>query len=378
MKTVTIPVKTTKIDLDLDVQARLEQLGRFRAEYAAMDADLDRLAAAIDPEKRVDRQKGAQIDDYRLRNRIMLIQEPIELSSEAMDAVGYGALRRHLIAQFAGLTPEEQMLWLHNFLFIMTPDLWRLLDKIALVMGDFALGQQRNFMLGGKSGMGKTTFLNFLWSLYRPRVDADRNIVPIVKADAPDSTNSPKALPTRMLMEYGSGCSSGDTVDDLRAKLKTFRGKCRTIMYIGDEIENITNPRLKEQFVDLSNALCGSPIILASPHPQRFLESASDALKGRFNDIFELTECKGDDLKGLLNYINLLLPFTEDSNLDDDRMVQVVQQRTKGRFRYIMRLIELACVRVIKSKDLTHITPELLETVWDEVESKVALPDYYG
>src|SRR5690349_1945904 len=36
--------------------------------------------------------------------------------------ITYPVLRQHLVEQFVRLTPEERLLWLNNFLFIMTPD----------------------------------------------------------------------------------------------------------------------------------------------------------------------------------------------------------------------------------------------------------------
>jgi len=59
-------------------------------------------------------------------------------------AVGNPALRQQLVAQFAGLSQAERLLWLNNFLFIVTPDLRQLNDKIAQVRAYRSLGQHRN------------------------------------------------------------------------------------------------------------------------------------------------------------------------------------------------------------------------------------------
>src|SRR5690606_6213334 len=129
------------------------------------------------------------------------VREPLEVSPALVGEVGYESLRQALCSQFARLTKAERLLWLNNFLFIMTPDLRRLNDKIAKVRAYRSFGQQRNFLLGGPSGMGKSTYLDWFAFHHIPQVEATRNHVPIIKIDAPVSNKSPKPLFQRMILE---------------------------------------------------------------------------------------------------------------------------------------------------------------------------------
>jgi hypothetical protein len=99
-----------------------------------------------------------------------------------------------LVKQFVTLRREERVLWLQNLLFVLTPDLRQLLEKIDAIRAYRSLGQQRNFLLGGHSGMGKTTFLDWLTSQKHQQVEAERTRVRIVKIDAPVSNHTPKPL----------------------------------------------------------------------------------------------------------------------------------------------------------------------------------------
>ena len=53
-----------------------------------------------------------------------------------------------------------------------------------------SLGQARCLLLGGVSGTGKSSVLNWYASQARPTVQATRNHVPVVKIDAPVSNRT--------------------------------------------------------------------------------------------------------------------------------------------------------------------------------------------
>jgi len=141
-------------------------------------------------------------------------------------AVGYPALRQQLVAQFAGLSQAERLLWLNNFLFIVTPDLRQLNDKIAQVRAYRSLGQQRNFLLGGASGMGKTTYMDWLALHEWPSVEAEHNHVPIIKIDASVSNHTPKPLFQRILLECGAVYAASDNEEVLLMKLVLYFQGC--------------------------------------------------------------------------------------------------------------------------------------------------------
>ncbi len=115
----------------LDVKTRLTQLATWREQYDTLDQQLATRAAALDPSKRQDIQKGAQIATMRRRLRLQLVAEPLALPTEALHREGYATLRASLAQQFAELSRDERRQWLVNLLFLMTPALHQLDRKIA-------------------------------------------------------------------------------------------------------------------------------------------------------------------------------------------------------------------------------------------------------
>src|SRR5690606_14128157 len=133
MTTTTISVPTIAINHALDVSQRLSQLRHWQQEWQKQDALLNQRLEQIDPNKHIEIQRGEQVIRLQQRLRLSLVREPLEVSPALVGEVGYESLRQALCSQFARLTKAERLLWLNNFLFIMTPDLRRLNDKIAKV-----------------------------------------------------------------------------------------------------------------------------------------------------------------------------------------------------------------------------------------------------
>ena len=212
-----------------------------------------------------------------------------------------------------GLSKKDKLLWLDNFIFLMTPDLWELHEKVKYVLGFQSLGQQRNFLLGGLSGMGKTTYLNWLAALHLPVVEESRNYVPVIKVDAPVSNKTPRALLQRMILECGLTYLQGDTEEDLNQKLYLYFQQCGVELILIDEVEHISHPDMRRRVLDLSNRL-RVPIICASCNPTTWV-MGDDEVAGRWNDYFELPQYTGERLSSLLASIELLLPFTQPSHL---------------------------------------------------------------
>ena len=148
-------------------------------------------------------QKGMQITNKRKRSELTLISSPLEINVSVIVKTGYVPLRTALVRQFATLTQEECLIWLQNFLFIVTPDLRHLISKITNICDYQSLGQQRNFLPGGPSGTGKTTLLNWLTALNAAVIDTDRTITRIIKVDAPTRKSSSKVLLERMILDCG-------------------------------------------------------------------------------------------------------------------------------------------------------------------------------
>ena len=145
-----------------------------------------------------------------------LSKTPLTVPESVLKKLGVRLVREQFAQQFVSLTREERLLWLNSFLFFMTADLRQLDDKIAKVRSFRSLGQARNFLLGGESGMGKTTYLDWLMYHHQPVVEQERNRVPIIGIQAPVSNQTARPLLWRLLLECGHTSLGGDNEEILR------------------------------------------------------------------------------------------------------------------------------------------------------------------
>ena len=371
-------IVTAIVDEKFNVCQRLEQLSKWKDEWLCEDERLRARVRLLSPNKRIDIQRGDQIGIFRKRLKMRLIREPLEITTEPKD--GFKGIRQNLVGQFICLPKKERLLWLDNFIFIMTPDLWELHEKVKDVLEFQTLGQQRNFLLGAPSGMGKSTYLNWLSALHLPVDEGSRNYVPIIKVDAPVSNKTPRALLQRLILECGLTYLQGDTEEDLIQKLGLYFQQCGVELIIIDEVEHILHPEMRRRVLDLSNRTQGVPIICASCKPTNWV-MGDEEVAGRWNDFFELPPYRGERLSRLLASIELLLPFTQPSNLalpelegelrKVDGPAKFIELMTGGILRDIMILIRDASRRAIE-RDLPCLTPELLEKTWKRIQRKRA------
>ena len=369
-------IVTSIVDEKFDVRQHLEQLCEWREEWLCEDERLKARLRQLDRNKRMDIQRGDQIGVLRERLKMRIIRKPLEISAKIN--IDYKGIRQNLKEQFVGLSKKDKLLWLDNFIFLMTPDLWELHEKVKYVLGFQSLGQQRNFLLGGLSGMGKTTYLNWLAALHLPVVEESRNYVPVIKVDAPVSNKTPRALLQRMILECGPTYLQGDTEEDLNQKLYLYFQQCGVELILIDEVEHISHPEMRRRVLDLSNRL-RVPIICASCNPTTWV-MGDDEVAGRWNDYFELPQYTGERLSSLLASIELLLPFTQPSHLalitlkekksqEVDGPARYIELATGGILRDIMILIRDASRRAIEI-ELPCLTPDLLVKTWKNVQKK--------
>ena len=371
---------TRLLDGKLDVKQRLDELQKWQIAWDGEDGELAQRLAVLNLDNRMEMQRGAQITRWRRRLRLNLVREPLEIAPEIVQELGYTALRQSLVQQFARLSKEERLLWLQNFLFIMTPDLRRLNNKLSQVRSYRSLGQQRNFLLGGASGMGKSTYLDWFTVRHLPCVEPERNHVPVIKIDAPVNNRSPKPLFQRMILECGLFYTWSTTEEDLLMRLAIFFQRCGTELLIVDEVEHITRPQIRRRLLEISNLTPGLPIICASCNP--FLWAQGDVeVAGRWNDYFELRPYTGERLRQLLAFLELLLPFSQPSHLALDKLpsndhksakgvegpARFIERWTGGILRDIMILVMDASRRAIE-RDLPNLSLSLLEATWREIQ----------
>lgn len=379
--TNSIILQTVAIDERLDVPRRLEQLRLWQETWEQEDQFLAQRAMQLEGSKYLDIQKGGQIASVRRRLRLNLIKEPIEIAPALVTETGYPVLRRKLVQQFTMLTNAERRLWLNNFLFILTPDLRQLNDKIETVRRFRSFGQQRNFLLGGESGMGKTTYLNWLTANLIPTIALDHTRVPIVKIDAPESSKyTPKPLFQRMILECGMHYLQSDNEEELLLKLALYFQKCQVEVLIVDEVEHLTRHEVRRRLLEISNLSPGLPIICASCHPYKWVAGDLE-IAGRWNDYFELRQYTGERLHQLLAFLELLLPFTQPSSLAATEIqtgpkrrdrgegpARLIEKWTGGILRDIMILILDASSRAIQN-GLSYLSVDLLAATWQDIQT---------
>jgi len=197
-------LKTLALDLELDVTERLHDLQTWTSDWQTQDQRLSQQLQSLDPNRRSDVLTGSQIASLRRQLTLQIVRQPIHLDPDAVRRVGFTTLRQHLSAQYARLSVDERRMWLTNFAFLLTPTLQALIEKLEGIRRYRSLGQQRCFLLGGVSGVGKSSALNWYAVNYLPAVQDTRNHVPVIKIDAPVSNRSPKPLFQRMLLACGA------------------------------------------------------------------------------------------------------------------------------------------------------------------------------
>src|SRR5256884_7311493 len=341
----------TPFDPSVDVRRRLTDLQTWQSEWQRIDRALEERLLGLDGTRLVELQQAAHLSNLRRRLGMTLAKTPLTVPECVLKRMGVRVVREQFAQQFVSLTREERLLWLNSFLFFMTADLRQLDDKIAKVRSFRSLGQARNFLLGGESGMGKTTYLDWLTFNHLPMVEQERNRVPIIGIEAPVSQNTARPLLWRMLLECGQTYVKSDNEEILLMKLVLYFQQCGVELIVIDEVQHIKRPELKRRVLEVSNLSRGIPIICAATHPISWTEGDPE-IKGRWNDMFQLTQYTGARLDGLLATIELFLPFSQDSHLCRREVegspgpATLIEQWTGGILRDIMILIRDACRQI--------------------------------
>src|SRR5579859_3048237 len=165
----------------LNVDDRLAQQRSWMETWQKEEQKLREELEGLDPSDPSQRGRGNQIVQEIDQLTWKRIQIPIEISPLALKILGFEEARRRLSEQFAALSEDDRLLWLDNFRFLKTPSLRQLEEKFNDVRTcDAVHGQRRNFLLGGSSGMGKTTSEEWYAYMNPPVAEPTRNHVPVI------------------------------------------------------------------------------------------------------------------------------------------------------------------------------------------------------
>jgi len=372
----SLPLNVFTLDLEVNVAQRLADLQAWTTAWQDEDRRFQQQVQNLNPNCRADVLRGSQIASLRRQLALQVTRQPIYLDPEAVRREGLSTLHQHLGSQYATLSLTERRLWLTNLFFLLTPTLRALIEKLDTIRRYRGLGQKRCFLLGGVSGVGKSSLLNWYAVNYLPTVQLTRNHVPVVKIDAPVSNRSPKPLFQRMLLACGAATLRGNEEHYLQL-LELYFQQCDVELLIVDEVEHITRPGLRRRLLELSN-LTGVPIVCASCNPIAW--TAGDAeIQGRWNDYFELTQLTGPRLDAFLTLLDLLLPFEQDSRLgvrkikDPQTQATVagpayyIEQWTDGILREIMVLVMDACCKALSTQQ-PCLSVDILHQAWRDIK----------
>lgn len=371
-----LPLPAQPLDMTMDVAQRLTDLQGWIITWQHEDNRLQQRVASLDPKRRADVLLGSQIAGLRRQLALQVAQKPIYLNPEVIRQVGFAPLHQHLAAQYAQLNTQQRQLWLTNLFFVLTPTLQGLIAKLDTIRHYRSFGQQRCFLVGGVSGVGKSSLLNWYAVNYLPTAQATSNHVPVVKIDAPVGNRSPKPLFQRILLACGATILRGDEEHYLQL-LELYFQQCGVELLIVDEVEHIVQPGLRRRLLELSN-LTGVPIVCASCNPIAWTTGDAE-VQGRWNDYFELTQFIGPRLDAFLTLLELLLPFDRDSRLglreipDDQNQTVVagpahyIEQWTDGILREVMVLVLDACHKALAAQQ-PCLTVEILNQAWRDVK----------
>src|SRR6266702_4669508 len=273
---------------------RLAHLRRWQNEYFSEDEQLQARLRQLDGNKPLDVQRGHRISQLRKILILKQVREPLEvvLGSDQPEARQW-SVRQNLVRQFGSLSKMDRLRWLDNFLFIMTPDLLRLHKKILEYC---ALDQQCIFLLIAPSGMGKTTYLNWLVALNLPGIEEQRRLAPVVvKIDTPLRNGTLKTLLQRMLLACGATYVKDDSEEDLLLKLDFYRQQSNVRLIIVDDVEHIPYSKMGNYLLHISSVVHDIPIICASTNPAAWAGGYKEIV-GSWTDYITLPTYTGERL----------------------------------------------------------------------------------
>ena len=199
----------------------------------------------------------------------------------------------------------------------------------------------------------------------------------VVKVDAP-LHGTLKTLLQRMLLACGATYAKGDSEENLLLKLEFYRRQYNIKLIIVDDAEHIPYSTMRNYLRHISSVVRDIPIICASTNPASWAAGYQEILSS-WNDYVTLSMYNGERLRELLAFIEMLLPFTQESGLFiaelnagtemTDDPVKLIEKWTGGILRDVVMLLVHASRRAIED-DRPGLSLQLLEEAWKEIQTE--------
>ena len=375
MKKMDKIIESTNIQI-VNVENRLLQLEDWDIDYLNTIKFLHHEIRQLTNSKK-DVIRGYQLSELLKVAKYQIIKEPIYFDNMAIANYGYSNYQAELISQYACLSNKQKKLWLNNLKFIMTPELYNLDNKIDRLIDQISFGQNRNLLISGCSGVGKTTYLNWRATREPVQIFEEHNEVPIVIIQCPANAPSSKGIFQRIISRMGKTYYSSDSDEDLFEKAVIYINQCDVKLLILDEISHLKRHSLRRRILELSNEtnIC---IVGSAVHSEEFTFGDLE-IQGRFNDVFPFEQYAGENLVALLAIIELLLPFPKPSELYKTEILTetgkcegpaaFISKVTGGTIRDIMILIHDACLLAINLNE-PCVDMNILRRAWKNIKNK--------
>ena len=363
------------ISTEMDVRLRLKQLQVWQEDYqqqmTQLEARIDQLRHLYLTETtragqhRVI-QQTSHLAIYRKRFQLLQIQQPLTMTSD--QRVTYQVLMDHMLPQYAALTQAEKRLWLNNLIFLMTPDVRHLCDKLDALQSFQTVGQERNLLVSGASGSGKSSALHWYTLCHMPTLQAQRTYIPVIMVEPLEDDKSRKSLLEQIVLSCGDTYIGQARPLELLNQVNACFAWCQTRLLIVDELNHLTTNKQRRQLLSITNKCGGVSMVGSAVYPKWFRDG-DDEIAGRFLDEFPMRTYTGSALVALLAFIDLLLPFGVCSGLSQPStgIVQFVEAKTRGRLREIMLLIRVASEQAVGG-NRACLTLDHLRAAWSNIQ----------
>jgi len=267
------------MDAQTDVRTRLGALRVWQADYQRQIGQLEdrisHLHEMYHTEKtRVGKQRIFQqtshLAIYRKRFQLLQVQKPFTLAFEQRDT--YQSILNHLLPQYATLTRAEKLLWLNNLIFLMTPDVKQLCAKLDALQGFQTAGQERNLLVSGASGSGKSSVLHWYTLCHTPVLEAQRTHIPVVMVEPLEDDPSRKSLLEQIILGCGDTYIGQVRPLELLNQVNACFAWCQTRLLLVDELNHLATNKQRRQLLSITNKCGGVSIVGSAVYPKRFRE----------------------------------------------------------------------------------------------------------